>query len=436
MRSTLRWLLLPAFTVGLVVCSSGSSNAPSDAGTDAGLVVDSAPPEDAGPHEIRHIVVILKENRTFDNYFTGLPGADTSTTATLSNGQVITRPPAPDKTICDIDHTYAHAVDAYDNGKLDHFDVGMDNCPSEPLRPFFQFSEAQIPNYWQYARNFAISDHFFATVTGPSTPGHLAIVAGWSPAYENPTFCFDSTKCGCIAPQDTVIPTFDPTTCTTAKEYPCFDIPSVVDALPQGYTWMAYGAGSGTASESTFNFVKSIGKDDAARAAHSRDLGQFSSDMGTNEQANLVYAFVGSAPISEGPPDNPCAGENYTVDAVNKIMKSPMWKDSLVIVTWDDFGGNFDHVAPPVEACPSGGFYSQGFRLPVLLISPFARKAVVHTPTELASIPKLVEDLWHMPHMATRDPRARDDKAGSLLEAIDLTQDPRPPMILPTRTCP
>lgn len=422
-----------------VAACGGSDNVtnPVDAGSDAVSNGDAADASSL-PSPIKHIVVILKENRTFDNYFTGLPGADTTTQATLSTGQVITRPDAPDASACDINHTYVHAVDAFDDGGLDHFDLNQGSCPGgEAQRSFYQFSESQIPNYWQYARNFAISDHFFSTVNGPSTPGHLAILAGWSPAYENPQFCLDSALCGCLAPTGTTIQVFDPTTCATSTPYPCFDIPSIVDALPAGLTWMAYGNGIGTQSESTFNFIQSIGTNDDTRNSHSRDLTQFTADMGTDQQANLVYAFVGPSPISEGPPDNPCAGESYTVQVVNQIMQSNFWSDSLVIVTWDDWGGNFDHVVPPVEKCADGKtFFGPGFRLPILLISPYARQAVVHTPTEQASIPKLVEDLWGMPRMHDREPNARDEKAGSLMEALDFTQSPRAPMVLTPRTCP
>lgn len=439
----MRWCLvggtLAALSTGalvLVACGgnddvvnpldAGAETSNGDGGADAAAI----------PSPIKHIVVILKENRTFDNYFTGLPGAETSTQATLSTGQVITRPDAPDASACDINHTYVHAVDAYDNGKLDRFDVDLSHCPGEEQRPFYQFAESQIPNYWQYARSFAISDHFFSTVNGPSTPGHLAIIAGWSPAYENPTFCIDSAECGCIAPTGTTIPVFDPTTCATSTPYPCFDIPSIVDALPAGFTWMAYGNGLGQNSESTFNFIKSIGSNDDTRNSHSRDLTQLATDMGTADQANLVYAFVGPSPISEGPPSNPCAGESETVQLVNQIMQSSFWNDSLVIVTWDDWGGNFDHVVPPVEKCPDGTtFFGPGFRLPILLISPFARQAVVHTPTEQASIPKLIEDLWGMPRMNAREPNARDERAGSLMEALDFTQSPRAPMVLTPRSC-
>lgn len=426
----------------LLTAACGSSDtavAPLDAGNDATSSDAGSEAGDAAatiPSPIRHIVVILKENRTFDNYFTGFPGADTTTQATLSDGGVITRPPAPDASACDINHTYVHAVNAYDDGGLDRFDLDQASCPGEEQRPFYAFAESQIPNYWQYARTFAMSDHFFSTVNGPSTPGHLAIVAGWSPAYENPHYCLDSAQCGCLAPNGTTIQVFDPTTCATSTPYPCFDIPSIVDALPAGFTWMAYGNGKGSTSESTFNFIKSIGTDDATRNAHSRDLTQLVADMGTDQQANLVYAFVGPSPISEGPPDNPCAGESYTVGLVNQIMKSAIWNDSLVIVTWDDWGGNFDHVVPPVEKCPDGTtFYGPGFRLPILMISPYAKQAVLHTPTEQASIPKLIEDLWGMPRMSVREPNARDERAGSLMEGLDFTQTPRAPLVLTPRTC-
>jgi phospholipase C len=431
-------------------CGSKHSDAttPTDvdggATTDGGMPVDF-PGVDAGlsgpvvPNGIKHIVVILKENRTFENYFTGFPGADTSTQATLSTGQTITRPPAPDAgpTTCMWDHSYNHAVDAYDKGKMDHFDVGVYACPGGDNRPFWVFAESQIPNYWQYARNFAISDRFFSSVNAESTPGHIAIISAQSPVYENPNGCLTPIECGCIAAQSATVATFNPETCAKSTAYPCFDIPSIVDALPAGYTWMSYGQGKGSASESTFNFVKSIGTDANARASHYRDLDQFTSDMGTSAQANLVYAFVGPSPISEGPPDDPCAGETYTVNAVNKIMQSSLWNDSIVIVTWDDWGGNYDHVVPPVEACANGVFFYGGFRLPILLISPFAKKGMVaHTPTEQASIPKLVEELWGMPRMNARDPHARDAKVGSLLEAFDFTQAPAAPLVLTPRTCP
>jgi phospholipase C len=117
-------------------------------------------------------------------------------------------------------------------------------------------------------------------------------------------------------------------------------------------------------------------------------------------------------------------------------MQGPHWNETAVIVTWDDFGGWYDHVKPPVEKCANGSFYNVGFRLPALVISPYAKTEVIHTVTEQASIPKLVEDLFGMPRMADLDPHARDARAGSMMDAFDFTQAPKPPLVLPLRTCP
>lgn len=448
MRRSLPLLLaLTSLVTLFVACSSKHSNTATD-DTDAGVDgTDAATGADVGaetgltgpvvPNGIKHIVVILKENRTFENYFTGFPGADTVTTAKDSTGKTIARGPGNEQsTTCLLEHTYQHAVEAYDLGKMDRFDIGEYTCAGGDDRAFWAYTEQQMPNYWQYARNFAMSDHFFSTVNTDSTAGHLAVIAGWSPVYENPDGCVSPITCGCLAPKGATVPVFDPKTCATSTAYPCFDIPHIADSLPAGYTFMSYGMGKGTQSESTFDAIKSFGTSSAMHDAHVRDLDQFTADMGTSEQANLVYAFVGSSPISEGPPDAPCPGENYTVNAVNRIMQSPLWKDTIVIVTWDDWGGNFDHMLPPLEKCPNGASFNGGFRLPILLISPFAKKGVVHTPTEHASIPRLIEDLWGMPRMAAREPRARDAKAGSLLEAFDFQQTPAPPLVLTPRTCP
>jgi phospholipase C len=141
---------------------------------------------------------------------------------------------------------------------------------------------------------------------------------------------------------------------------------------------------------------------------------------------------------SEHPPANPCWGENYTVMLVNAIMQGPRWHETAIIVTYDDYGGAYDHVQPKREACES---YNPGFRLPILVISPYAREGVVlHEDSqglsqEQASIPKLIEDVFGLPRMQSEYMFARDDQAGSLMGAFDFTQAPRPPMILEPRSC-
>jgi len=422
----------------LAACTSHHSAEP---------VVDSAPPVadaavDSGPSTptpIKYVVVIVKENHSFDNYFTGFPGADTSMTAKLKNGTTITRQKAPDGTLAgDISHSRSAFLTDYDNGKMDGWDQIV---ASDPRRPFMYYTEAQIPNYWAYARNFALFDHFFSTLGGPSSPGHFAVITSQTPHYAN-SDCNDGTDdclSGCLdTTGTTVVPTYNPDTCATSTHAACFKVPSIVDMLPAGFTWRTYGGGSGHKVGSAFGLVKGIGEDGTVRNEHFFPYTQLYADLTSGDMANFTHIDVASAPngASEHPPNGPCTGENFTVNIINQIMMGPHWNETAIIVTWDDYGGWYDHVKPAVEKCANGEYFNVGFRLPALVISPYSKQAVIHTVTEQASIPKLVEDLFGMPRMNALDPHARDEKAGSMLDAFDFTQPPRAPLILQQRTCP
>jgi phospholipase C len=425
------------FIAFIAACSGKNAQAPDgppvsepDADTDAGLVL---------PTPIKYVVVIVKENHTFDNYFTGFPGAESTMTAKLHDGTTITRQRAPDGPLAgDISHSHASAVKDYDNGKMDGFDTIV---TADPLRPFIYYAEDQIPNYWQYARHFALFDHFFSTLAGPSSPGHFAIITAQTPHYANST-CNDGTDdclSGCLDTSGTTqVPTYNPDTCATSTHDACFAVPSVVDALPEGLTWRTYGGGSGTHVGTAFGLVDGIGQDGPVRDAHFGTYTKLMQDLTSGDMANFTHIDVSSAPNggSEHPPAAPCTGENFTVNIVNAIMQGPHWNETAIIITWDDFGGFYDHVKPPVEKCANGAFFNVGFRLPALVISPYAKNEVIHTVTEQASIPRLVEDLFGMPRMADRDPHARDARAGSMMDAFDFTQPPRDPLVLQTRTCP
>jgi phospholipase C len=401
-------------------------------GSEIDAAADVGPPL---PTPIRYVVVIVKENHSFDNYFTGFPGAASSFKAKLHDGTIITRPKAPDGLLpADLPHSHTAVVGAYHNGKMDSFDL---NVPSHPRLPYAYYTEAQIPNYWAYARNFSLFDHFFSTLGGPSSPGHFAVIAAQTPHYGNAD-CNDGTDdclSGCLdTTGTTVVPTYNPHTCATSTAKACFKVPSVIDNLPAGLTWRTYGAGGNTA----FGLVKGIGEAGPTRTEHFHNYATLMSDIANGHMANFTHIDVASAPngASEHPPNSPCTGENFTVNIVNAIMQSPYWKETAIIITWDDFGGWYDNVAPPVEKCPNGDWFNVGFRLPALVISPYAKKAVIHTVTEQASIPKLVEDLFGMPRMSVLDPDARDERAGSMMDAFDFTQPPTAPLILQQRTCP
>lgn len=391
----------------------------------------SAPPvSDAGtpiPTKIRYVIVLVKENHTFDNYFTGFPGAESTTTAKLSTGKTLTRTAAPAGSLpSDLCHSNKCGQKAYAAGAMDGFDTnGAGNLP------FVFYGEKQIPNYWQYARNFVLADHFFSTTLGPSTPGHAVFWTGQSMVLDNAKCTKDGGACtgfGCAAGADIKATAYDPATCTTKTAAPCFDVPTVVDHLPAGFTWSDYGGALAL-------MVKSV-KDTPNYQSHFRKQSDLVADLGAGHLANLTIAHLWGGDVSEHPEANPCVGENFTVDIVNAAMKLPQWKEMAIVVTWDDWGGFYDHVAPKVHKCANGQIFQAGFRLPAIVISPYAKKGfVLQTPTEQASVPRLVEELWGMEFMTKRDPNARDGTSGSMLGAFDFNQPPRDPLLLTPRVC-
>jgi len=389
-------------------------------------------PPDRGITQIRHVVVLVKENRTFDHYFTGFPGAESSLTAKLPDGGTLDRPIAPNKALaCDPPHGFPTARAAYHGGKMDNF-VGNADC-SDPMVPYYRFTEEQIPNYWAYAKNFVLCDHFFSTLMTSTTPGHFSTVAGQAPFFAN-----TPSVAGCTIPpsQRSPVEAFNRDTCEPRGTVdPCFDVPSIVDEFPGALTWRAYGYADKDGRVSTpFNLIERVGSNPETRSQHYRPTAELLADLDKGELPNLIYANI-AAPddLSEHPPVFPCKGENFSVEIINRIMKSPKWNQTAILLTYDDWGGFYDHVTPELARCQ----YGLGFRLPATIISPYAKKGfILKDVVEHASIPRFIEDVFGMPRMATRDPHARDAVAGSLLGAFDFTQSPREPMVLTPRACP
>ncbi len=389
------------------------------------------PDDDAGaqiPTKIRYVIVLVKENHTFDNYFTGFPGAESSMKAKASNGTMVTRPVAPTGPLpSDICHANTCGQRAYANGAMNGFDTS-----SAGQLSFVRYTEQQIPNYWQYARNFVLADHMFSTTLSQSAPGHEVFWFARSLTLDNPKCGTpDGGGCagyGCLDPRN-VGTSFDPDKCTTKTAPACFDGPVLPDHLPPGFTWVDYGGAMATMSKTVTS--------DPNYKTHFRSAGSLVSDLSTGHLANLTIAHLSGGETSEHPKSYPCAGENLSVDIVNAAMKLPQWNEMAIIITWDDWGGFYDHVPPPVHKCANGQIFQNGFRLPLILISPYAKKGfVLNTPTEQASVPKLVEELWGIPFMSTREPHARDGMAGSLMASFDFNQTPRAPLFLQKHTCP
>jgi phospholipase C len=132
-------------------------------------------------------------------------------------------------------------------------------------------------------------------------------------------------------------------------------------------------------------------------------------------------------PLSDHPPQSVCAGENWTVKVLNELMQSPEWASTAVVLTWDDFGGFYDHVAPPHV-----DMYGLGPRVPTIIMSPYSRPGFIdHDTMEFASVLRLIETVFDVPPLTSRDANTDD-----MLSAFDFTQQPLDPLVLTPRTCP
>jgi len=432
----------------LFACGSSPAE-PNDGGGGDSSTVDVAQP-DAGngdgasdaavvPIPIKHVVVVVKENHTFDNYFGSFPGAEGTTTASTARG-VIPVKEAPDKTPRDMCHEHTCALTDWNSGQLNGWDAVSGSTSNGDDLAYSQYLEKDIPNYWQYARKFVLGDHFFANVLGPSFPGHMFTVAaqaGW--AFNNPNTQIYWPYWGCDQAKSTRVPTEDQQSCKESDVFPCFNIPAIPDVLPQGVDWKFYGSNFYLLPElwSMFDAVDSIRNGPGWSKVVTAD--QFQTDI--NNKTLPPVTWLVNQDFSDEHPNigGVCQGENWTVDHINMIMQSEYWKDTAILFTMDDFGGWYDHVAPPRQyGCNPAEPYGLGFRLPLLVISPYARPGFVFKEvSEQASIAHFIERVFGSTKtLHDLDPAAQDAQANDLFNAFDFTQTPLQPLVLQTRTCP
>ena len=372
------------------------------------------------PNPIRHVFVIVKENHTYDDYFGTFPGGNGATSARNSHGrQVALTAPSTNSHIPG-DNSWDAAHLDYDRGAMDGFDRG-EIAPIWLVTngPFSSYSGTRAISYYTtLAKKGVLCDAFFTSVMGPSTPNHLFLLAATSGgAISDPSLLTGNvTVLDASGRQRSHPGSFSPSEIRTT-------IPNQLEAA--GLTWAYYdeyspsnvleAQGDGVAMIQVFNtlpsfparFVTSVGQYD-------RNLAWL---LATGPVGNVTYIHP-AVENSDHPLFSSVAdGATWTKRVVNQIAASRFWNDCAIFITWDDYGGFYDHVAPtPFDA------FGPGFRVPCLLISPYARAGVVdHTKYELSSIVKFCESTFHLPAMTARDAAASDMRA-----AFDFSKPPRP----------
>jgi len=321
--------------------------------------------------KIQHVVIIVKENHSFDNYFGTFPGA---------NGATLARSPNPP--LKDPSHTHAAWL----------------TRQATAVRE--QFVEKDIPAYFSYARRFVLCDNYYTDVAGPSTPNHLMLLCADSPVIDNPPH----------------------RTAPTIK---------IAASLPKslehsGLTWRSYGG-------------YAIDYMDGVNPKWKLPSDRFRADAAAGQLPSVCWVY---APLEfdEHPPyNNPqgaamgnvTKGMQWSVDQVNAIVRGGLWPNVAVMITWDDWGGWYDHVDPPAaevwrgnsHAGYNGSQFRYGPRVGCIVLSPYAKQAylskVFHSHV---SVTKFCEKTFGLATLSQRDAQADD-----LSDCFDLGKTPAPP---------
>ncbi len=443
------------------------------------LVSASAGAATPGIHTIRHVIVIMQENRSFDSYFGTFPGADG---IPMRDG--IAQACVPDEAAktcvrpyhdtSDEDTGGPHGAKAadldIDGGKMDGFVNIMHGaqktggCPTDIPTCVVKGHETtvmgyhtaqELPNYWAYARDFVLQDRMFEPVRSWSLPAHLYMVSEWAA---------DCLKIG------------DPATCKPERQYftqrdfprDLFDkddpqAPGRPDYPWTDLTYLLHASGVGWAyyvmdgfepdcenDQSSCNLKPQTARtpgiwnpllsfDDVkqdGQLSNIKDTSAFFSDLRNGTLPAVAWLAPGNR-YSEHPPGRISAGQAYVTGVINAVMRSPYWDSTAIFLSWDDWGGFYDHVAPP-----DVNYFGYGLRVPGLVISAYARKGYIdHQTLSHDAYVKFIEDDFlggrRLDPKTDGRPDPRDGVAenaaqlGDLQNDFDFTQPPRPPVILP-----
>jgi phospholipase C len=380
----------------------------------------------AAQSKIKHVVFVVLENRSFDDMFGRFPGADGTTTGTVPGGHKVPLLHQPPYSWHDIDHDYSNAGTSIDGGKMDGFiDNNGANLNGDQMT-FWQLDQADIPNFWSYAQHFTLGDHMFSSVPAATFPNHLYTVAGQAQAIvTNPQNSQGGWGCDSTSGAYTLALSGGN---KLVRMGTCFTWPNLADALQNAHVSWDYYAAPPTDTGyvfSTLDAFRSI-RETKLWTSNVLDQSTFASDARAGQLPAVSWVtptFVQSA----HPPFSVCSSEDWFVEKMNALMQGPDWNSTAVFLIWDDYGGFYDHLAPP-KGQPYGVL---GPRVPFLIISPYARSGFVdHTTYDFDSIVKTVEELAGVRPLNQYDAAARD-----LLGAFDFSRKPAAPLILKTRGC-
>ncbi|MEJ2010068.1 MAG: alkaline phosphatase family protein [Acidobacteriota bacterium] len=378
-----------------------------------------------GIDKIDHVVWIIQENRSFDNYFGTYPGADgfypgicspvlPGSTRCIKPFHI--RIPMP---ACDLSHSWSAAHAAYDHGTMDGF-VWAEGSPFT----MGYLDQRDIPNYWAYARHYTLADRFFSSLNGPSMPNHVYTVAATSGGLID-NVCSQNHELERLK--------------EVMDDPDGFSFAAIINRLAaQGVSWKYYVETPKQRPQAAdpchvrdaqphqlglwnpLPGFKSI-RDNPHMMSRLVNQTQYFKDLKDGTLPQISW-LIPDFQDSEHPPEPVPQGMWYVTRLINALMQSRYWPNTVIFLTWDDYGGFYDHVPPPhVDA------FGYGPRVPLLIISPYAKPGYVTSQSgDFTSILKFMEKRFNLKHLTRRDDRATD-----MSDAFDFNQKPNPPFIIP-----
>ncbi len=402
----------------------------------------------AADKQIQHVVFLMQENHTFDNYFSSFPGVDQPADNVCVPNWVPTAVPNPTPTksvapspskaaspspvskskatptlipsptappsastcyprfhlsshrTVDLNHSAVAALRAFDGGQMDGFSAAQAtyNLPTDLAMGYYDSTD--LPLYYNLAHDYVLAQRFFSSAWGSSEINHMYSLAarsgGTVPAtgYDFPTI-FDRLE-GAGVSWKFYVQNYDPT--ITFRNH------NLNSSKESQLIWAPL-----------LNFARFI--DDPKLSSHIVDLNQYYVDLQSGQLPAVAYLVPSG--LSEHPPGDITVGQSFGVTTVTSLMRSSAWDSSLAVITWDDWGGWYDHVAPP--AVDADGY---GFRVPGIIVSPYARNGTIDNTTyDFTSVLKFIEDNWSLQPLT-----ARDATANSIANALDLSRPAAAPV--------
>lgn len=414
-------------------------------------------PASALAGKFKHVIIVFQENRTPDNLFHDpvliARGADIASSGINSSGQVVPLIPTPLGINYDLGHTHASFVAMHNGGKMDGADkvsIGCyvaTNCP--PANAQFLYVQASdVAPYFQLAEQYTFGDRMFQSNEGPSFPAHQFIISGTSApsegsklfAAENPY----SGNAGCIAAPESSVDVIDAQGYESSSMYPCFEHPTLTDELNQGHlSWRYYTPDDGSYFSSLWTAPNAIQHMCGPNAAPpnatvctgadwvnnvipmtAQNPAPILTDIANGQLATVSWVIPSAQNSDHAGHSVFTGGPSWVAAIVNAVGKSSYWADTAIIITWDDWGGWYDHVPPPKmidDGRSWGSGYVYGFRVPLIVVAAYAKAGYIsHVNHDFGSVLSFVEQNFGLPSLGYADAHA--DNLG---DCFDFSQAPR-----------